>query len=77
MSSVAQRVLERLDAEIATTGDDGKPVLYGKVAVVVVVGNEDGAHKITADLYQGLNDVGYTISAVHLARQLRQNPYWS
>lgn len=63
MSSVAQRVLERLDAEVATEGPDGNPVLYGKVAVVGVVGNEDGAHKITADLFQALSDVGYTIPA--------------
>lgn len=63
MSSVAQRLLERLNADNGTTGDDGSPLFYGKVAVVGVVGNEDGAHKVTADLYQGLNDVGYTIPA--------------
>lgn len=63
MSSVAQRVLERLDAEIATTEDVGRPVLFGKVAVVASVGNEDGAHKISADVFQALNDVGYTIPA--------------
>ncbi len=63
MSSVAQRVLERLDAELSSQGDDGNPILYGKVAVVGVVGNEDGAHKVTADLYQALNDVGFTIPA--------------
>ena len=63
LSSVAQRTLERLDAELSATGDDGNPILYGKVAVVGVVGNEDGAHKITADLYQALNDVGFTIPA--------------
>lgn len=63
MSSVTQRVLERLDAELSSTREDGNPILYGKVAVVGVVGNEDGAHKITADLYQALNDVGYTIPA--------------
>lgn len=63
MSSVAQRVLERLDAELSETGEDGNPAMFGKVAVVGVVGNEDGAHKITADLYQGLNDVGFTIPA--------------
>ena len=34
-----------------------------KVAIVSVVGNEDGAHKISADLYQCLNDVGFTIPA--------------
>jgi multimeric flavodoxin WrbA len=63
MSSVAQRVLERLDAELSETDDAGRPVLAGKVAVVAVVGNEDGAHKIVADTFQGLNDVGYTIPA--------------
>ena len=63
MSSVAQRALERLDAELSEEGDDGNPILFGKVAVVGVVGNEDGAHKITADLYQGLNDVGFSIPA--------------
>ena len=63
MSSVAQRALERLDAELSEKGDDGNPILFGKVAVVGVVGNEDGAHKITADLYQALNDVGFTIPA--------------
>jgi multimeric flavodoxin WrbA len=61
MSSVAQRVLERLDAELSETDDDGRPVLAGKVAVTVVLGNEDGAHAITADLYQGLGDVGFSI----------------
>jgi multimeric flavodoxin WrbA len=63
MSSVAQRVLERLDAELSETDDAGRPILFDKVAVTGVVGNEDGAHKITADLFQALNDVGYTIPA--------------
>jgi multimeric flavodoxin WrbA len=63
MSSVAQRVLERLDAELSETDDSGRPLITGKVAVTAVVGNEDGAHKITADLMQALNDVGFTIPA--------------
>ncbi|GAA3182543.1 NAD(P)H-dependent oxidoreductase [Blastococcus jejuensis] len=63
MSSVAQRVLERLDGELSETDDTGRPQVTGKVAVTVVVGNEDGAHKITADLMQGLNDIGFTIPA--------------
>ncbi|MBM3714378.1 MAG: NAD(P)H-dependent oxidoreductase [Actinobacteria bacterium] len=63
LSSVAARVLERLDAELSETDADGRPILFGKVAVVAVVGNEDGAHKISADLFQALNDVGYTIPA--------------
>ena len=60
-SSVAQRVLERLDAEIAETDDDGRAILAGKVAVIAVVGNEDGAHAIVADVAQGLIDVGFTV----------------
>ena len=63
MSSVAQRVLERLDGELSETDDSGRPLVSGKVAVTAVVGNEDGAHKITADLYQALADVGFTIPA--------------
>jgi len=62
-SSVAQRILERLDAELSKTDEQGRPVLAGKVAIVSVVGNEDGAHKVVADVFQGLNDVGYTIPA--------------
>ncbi|WP_409492313.1 flavodoxin family protein [Amycolatopsis sp. cmx-11-12] len=63
MSSVAQRVLERLDAELPETDDEGRPGMFGKVAVTAVVGNEDGAHKITADLFQALNDTGFTVPA--------------
>ena len=37
--------------------------MYGKAAIVAVVGNEDGAHKVNADLQQALNDVGFTIPA--------------
>ncbi|MGY1751995.1 flavodoxin family protein [Blastococcus sp. SYSU D01042] len=61
MSSVAQRVLERLDGELSETDDSGRPLVAGKVAVAAVVGNEDGAHKIIADLFQGLDDIGFTI----------------
>lgn len=63
MSSVAQRVLERLDAAISETDDEGRPIMFGKVAIVAVVGNEDRAHKIIADTFQGLNDIGFTIAA--------------
>ncbi len=63
MSSVAQRAMERLDAELSETDDEGRLETFGKVAVTVVVGNEDGGHAITADLFQGLNDVGFTIPA--------------
>ncbi|MFJ4046801.1 flavodoxin family protein [Microbacterium sp. NPDC089987] len=62
-SSVAQRVLERLDAELSETDEQGRPILFDKVALAVVVGNEDGAHHIAAIVFQSLNDVGYTIPA--------------
>jgi multimeric flavodoxin WrbA len=62
-SSVAKRVLERLDAFLGETDDAGRLLSYGKVAVVVVVGNEDGAHHVSAELFQALNDVGFTIPA--------------
>jgi multimeric flavodoxin WrbA len=62
-SSVCQRVLERLDAELSETDDEGRVSTSGKVAVAAVVGNEDGAHHISAVLFQCLNDVGFSIPA--------------
>jgi multimeric flavodoxin WrbA len=62
-SSVAQRVLERLDAELGETDARGRPTLFDKVAIAGIVGNEDGAHHIAAILFQSLNDVGFTIPA--------------
>ncbi|WP_121866739.1 flavodoxin family protein [Glutamicibacter nicotianae] len=62
-SSLAQRVLERLDAELSKTDEQGRPILFGKVGLVAVVGNEDGAHHVIADLGQGLADVGFTLAA--------------
>jgi multimeric flavodoxin WrbA len=61
--SVAQQVMERLDADLSETDDQGRPIMYGKIATVAVVGNEDGAHKTIADMMQGLNDIGFTIPA--------------
>jgi multimeric flavodoxin WrbA len=63
MSSVALRVIERLDAELGEKDDEGRLLTFGKVAALAVVGNEDGAHKISADVYQALNDVGFTLPA--------------
>ena len=30
---------------------------------LAVVGNEDGAHHVSAEVFQGLNDVGFTLPA--------------
>jgi multimeric flavodoxin WrbA len=62
-SSITQRVMERLDADLAEMDNEGRPIMYGKVAIIAVVGNEDGAHKTVADTQQGLNDVGFTLPA--------------
>lgn len=62
-SSVCKRALERMDAFLSETDDKGRMVSYGRVAAVAVVGNEDGAHHVSAELYQALNDVGFTLAA--------------
>jgi multimeric flavodoxin WrbA len=63
-SSVAKRVLERMDAFFDETDDAGRMPSYSKVAVVAIVGNEDGAHHTAAELFQSLNDTGWTIPPV-------------
>lgn len=63
MSSLAKRVLERMDAFLSETDESGRMPSFGKVAVVGIVGNEDGAHHVTATVFQALNDVGWTIPA--------------
>ncbi|KXP13364.1 flavodoxin [Tsukamurella pulmonis] len=63
MASVTQRVLERLDADLSETDEQGRPSLLGKVAMCAVVGNEDGAHKIIADVFGAMGDLGFTIPA--------------
>ncbi len=60
-SSVAQRVLERMDAMLSEEDDEGRPVAYNRVAGVVVTGNEDGAHHVIGEVSGGLNDIGFTI----------------
>jgi multimeric flavodoxin WrbA len=59
-SSLAKRVLERMDAFFSETDDAGRMPSFNKVAVVGIVGNEDGAHHVTAELLQALNDTGWT-----------------
>lgn len=60
-SSIAQRMLERMDAMMTEPADDGTPVAYNRVAGVVVTGNEDGAHHVISEVSGALNDLGYTV----------------
>jgi multimeric flavodoxin WrbA len=60
-SSVAQRVIERMDEMLSETDDEGRPIAYNRVAGVVVTGNEDGAHHVISEISGALIDIGYTI----------------
>lgn len=62
-SSVCKMTLERLDAELSETDDEGRLSTYGKVAAIAVVGNEDGAHHSVAEISQALSDTGFTLPA--------------
>jgi multimeric flavodoxin WrbA len=63
-SSIAKRALERMDAFLAETrDDDATPIAFNRVAGVVVVGNEDGAHHCISEISGALVDIGYTIPA--------------
>ncbi|MEI5675097.1 MULTISPECIES: flavodoxin family protein [Nocardioides] len=62
-ASLSKVVMERLDAEISETDDEGRMLTFGKVALVGVVGNEDGAHHVVAELLQALNDTGFSVAA--------------
>ena len=63
MGSVAKVVLERMDAFLSEIDDNGRMPSTGKVAVAAIVGNEDGAHIASAQMFQSLNDTGWTIPA--------------
>lgn len=61
-SSVAQMVLERLDGSYDEYDrETGQFPLYGKVAGVIVTGNEDGAHNAAANTLFNLSHMGCTV----------------
>lgn len=60
-SSVCTRVVERLYAMSGMQNEKGQYVYYGKVAGVVVTGNEDGIKHIGMNLTYSLAHLGYTI----------------
>lgn len=60
-SSLAQRMIERMDAMLSETDEEGRPVALNRVAGVVVTGNEDGAHNVIFTVSGALGDIGYTI----------------
>jgi multimeric flavodoxin WrbA len=60
-SSIAKRVLERMDAFLDERDGMQRMPSYGKVGFAAVVGNEDGAHHCAAEICQALAEVGFTI----------------
>lgn len=71
--SIAQRVIERLDAvfheEACQDPETGQTFFYGKVGGTIVTGNEDGAHGVVARVNWALNEFGCTIPPT-------ANTYW-
>lgn len=62
MSSIAMRVLERLNGTYNMQDDKGYPVTFNKVAGFVVTGDEDGARHVVVEMAGALMDVGFTIA---------------
>jgi multimeric flavodoxin WrbA len=60
-SSIAQRVLERMDAMLSETDEEERPVAYNHVSGVVVTGNEDGAHHVISEVSGALGEIGFTV----------------
>jgi len=60
-SSIIKRALERLDAMLSETSEDGTPLAFNKVAGFTVVGNEDGAHHCIAEMAGAAIDIGFTV----------------
>ncbi|WP_239019124.1 flavodoxin family protein [Sphingobium terrigena] len=64
ISSTAKRELERMDAFHSDPDHEGRRLSYGKVAIAAIPGNGDGAHFSSAQPFQPLSDVSWTIPAV-------------
>ncbi len=62
-SSVAQRVIERLDGTTKTVmqEESGQFPLYGSVCGCIVTGNEDGSHDCVANTFANLLHFGVTV----------------
>jgi multimeric flavodoxin WrbA len=61
MSSVAMRVIERMDGLFWEKDKEGKPPAYNHVAGFVATGNTDGAKHVIAEMMASLNEVGFTV----------------
>lgn len=57
------RVLERMNAFLGEKDSRQRTPAYNKVGIVAVVGNEDGAHHVAAEISAALAEVGFTVPA--------------
>ena len=60
-SSVAKKLIERLDAMSGKTNEKGQYIYYGKVAGCIITGNEDGIKHSAMGILYSLQHIGYTI----------------
>jgi multimeric flavodoxin WrbA len=61
-ASVTQMIIERLDGSYSDADSEtGRYPLYGKVAGVIITGNEDGAHNVAAHTLYNLTHLGCTV----------------
>lgn len=60
-SSMATRLVERLDSLSGETNDRGQYIYYGRTAGVIVTGNEDGAKHVAMNLLFSLQHWGFVV----------------
>lgn len=64
VSSVCQRVLERMDAFLPEEDEQDRKITYGRVAAMAAVDSEGGGtHQALGQMSKALNDVGFTLPA--------------
>lgn len=61
LSSVAKKLIERLDAMSEELNDKGQYIYYGKVGGCIVTGNEDGIKNCSKTILFSLQHIGYSI----------------
>lgn len=69
-ASPFMQVHERLNAVLSEKDDHQRTPLFGKVAVLGVVGNEDGARHVQSLMMAALSELGLSFPAVPLAYHL-------
>jgi multimeric flavodoxin WrbA len=60
-SSVAKKLIERLDAMSSKTNEKGQYIFYGRAGGCIITGNEDGAKHCAMGILYSLQHIGYTI----------------